>query len=106
MDTNLSEIDILRLSLISDDDFPLLESLINHNPKEKISPQIQQQLINKTENHKKNVNNIHIPDAVIKNVRNQHQSNWHQFEGNVKNQNQQHIQNQQVQNGQNSEKGR
>ena len=71
---NLSEIDILRISLIDDDDFTILNELLNSKMTSKTNDNFNNKLQEKIKHSKKNVSKIHkkIPNAEITNIRSKH----------------------------------
>ena len=81
--TNLTEIDILRLSLVDDEDFTILDSLYNQNLQKKVSNEFKNKLIKKAKDNKKNMPKIHIPNAKISNIRNTNKQNRDKFETDI-----------------------
>ena len=84
--TNLTEIDILRLSLVDDEDFTILDSLYNQNLQKKVSNEFKNKLIKKAKDNKKNMPKIHIPNAKITNIRNTNKQNRDKFEADIETQ--------------------
>ena len=68
---NLKEIDILRISLIDDEDFSLLQDLLNQPLQKSLNNDLKENLRKKVKLAKKNISKIHnkIPDAKITNIR-------------------------------------
>ena len=77
-----SDVDILRISLIDDDDFTILNSLINKPIEKDVGNDFKISLEKKIKNSKKNVSKIHkkIPDAEITNIRSQYKQDRDGFE--------------------------
>ena len=79
-----SDIDILRISLIDDDDFTILNELLNKPVKKDINNDFKLSLKEKIKKSKKNVSKIHkkIPNAEITNIRSEYKQDRNGFEEN------------------------
>ena len=80
-----SDIDILRISLIDDDDFSLLNNLLNKPVEKEVNEDFKVALKEKIKKAKKNISKIYnkIPDAEITNIRSKYQQNRNGFEKSI-----------------------